>query len=145
MDAIDFQSCRRDMYHLFIMFHNMALCYQKMQMLEECAQCIEHAFDHLPTSLINRRFWAPGEEVNTGEYEPYPFDDLFELLMDVKARVHPWIRLNRVVRDIPLQYITGGVDVPNLRELASASKEQLAAILGSHNGAKLYDFLHREA
>jgi hypothetical protein len=27
MDAIDFQSCRRDMYHLFIMFHNMALCY----------------------------------------------------------------------------------------------------------------------
>ena len=25
-----------------------------------------------PTSLINRRFWAPGEEVNTGEYQPYP-------------------------------------------------------------------------
>lgn len=25
-----------------------------------------------PTSLINRRFWAPGKEVNTGEYEPYP-------------------------------------------------------------------------
>ncbi len=24
-----------------------------------------------PTSLINRRFWAPGEEVNTGEYQPY--------------------------------------------------------------------------
>ena len=24
-----------------------------------------------PTSRINRRFWAPGEEVNTGEYEPY--------------------------------------------------------------------------
>lgn len=53
MDAIDFQACRRDMYHLFIMFHNMALCYQKMQMLEECAQCIEHAFDHLPITLIN--------------------------------------------------------------------------------------------
>lgn len=35
--------------------------------------------------------------------------------------------------------------VPNLRELASASKERLAAILGNHNGAKLYDFLHREA
>ena len=27
MDAIDFTSCRRDMFHLFIMFHNMALCY----------------------------------------------------------------------------------------------------------------------
>ena len=30
MDAIDFSGCRRDLYHLFIMFHNMALCYQKM-------------------------------------------------------------------------------------------------------------------
>lgn len=27
MDVIDFTSCRRDKYHLFIMFHNMALCY----------------------------------------------------------------------------------------------------------------------
>ena len=53
MDAIDFNSCRRDMFHLFIMFHNMALCYQKMQMLEECAQCIEHALEHLPLSLLN--------------------------------------------------------------------------------------------
>lgn len=25
-----------------------------------------------PTSLINRRFWAPGAEYNTGEYGPYP-------------------------------------------------------------------------
>lgn len=25
-----------------------------------------------PTSLINRRFWAPGAEYNTGEYDPYP-------------------------------------------------------------------------
>ena len=41
MDVIDFKACRRDKYHLFIMFHNMALCYQKMQMLEECASCID--------------------------------------------------------------------------------------------------------
>lgn len=53
MDAIDFSSCRRDLYHLFIMFHNMALCYQKMQMLEECAQCIEHSLEHLPTNMLN--------------------------------------------------------------------------------------------
>jgi hypothetical protein len=26
----------------------------------------------LPTSRINRRFWAPGAELNTGEYAPYP-------------------------------------------------------------------------
>ena len=25
----------------------------------------------LPTSTSNRRFWAPGEELNTGVYAPY--------------------------------------------------------------------------
>ena len=30
MDVIDFKACRRDKFHLFVMFHNMALCYQKM-------------------------------------------------------------------------------------------------------------------
>jgi histone acetyltransferase (RNA polymerase elongator complex component) len=29
--------------------------------------------------------------------------------------MHPWIRLNRVVRDIPSTYILGGVDSPDLR------------------------------
>ena len=51
-----------------------------------------------------------------GEYEPYATDALVGLLMEVKSRVHPWIRLNRVVRDIPIQYVSGGLDVPNLRE-----------------------------
>jgi len=36
--------------------------------------------------------------------------------MRVKAKVHPWIRLNRVVRDIPSQYILGGINSPNLRQ-----------------------------
>lgn len=45
MDVIDFKACRRDKFHLFIMFHNMALCYQKMQMLEECASCIDQALE----------------------------------------------------------------------------------------------------
>ena len=53
MDAIDFTACRRDRYHLFIMFHNMALCYQKMQMLEECASCIDQALEQLPYDSIS--------------------------------------------------------------------------------------------
>lgn len=48
MDVVDFDLCRRDRFHLFILFHNMALCYQKMQMLEECSQCIEQALEYLP-------------------------------------------------------------------------------------------------
>jgi len=32
-------------------------------------------------------------------------------------KVHPWIRLNRVIRDIPNQYIVGGNEVTNLRQV----------------------------
>ena len=53
MDVIDFKACRRDKFHLFVMFHNMALCYQKMQMLEECASCIDQALDNLTMDTIN--------------------------------------------------------------------------------------------
>jgi hypothetical protein len=34
------------------MFHNMALCYQKMQMLEECASCIDQALEQMPVETI---------------------------------------------------------------------------------------------
>jgi ELP3 family radical SAM enzyme/protein acetyltransferase len=54
---------------------------------------------------------------DSGEYVPYAEETLIELLMDVKAQVHPWIRLNRVIRDIPSQYILGGMDEPNLRQV----------------------------
>mmetsp|Transcript_7696 Transcript_7696/g.10943 ORF Transcript_7696/g.10943 Transcript_7696/m.10943 type:complete len:239 (-) Transcript_7696:197-913(-) len=39
------------------------------------------------------------------------------VLVTVKAQVHPWIRLNRVIRDIPKEYIMGGNPVTNLRQL----------------------------
>jgi histone acetyltransferase (RNA polymerase elongator complex component) len=37
-------------------------------------------------------------------------------LIYVKTRVHPWIRLNRVIRDIPEEMILGGNKVVNLRQ-----------------------------
>ena len=52
-----------------------------------------------------------------GSYKPYPDSVLQELLVRVKARVHPWLRLNRVIRDIPNQYIMGGNSVTNLRQV----------------------------
>lgn len=54
---------------------------------------------------------------DAGEYVPYDDETLIALLMDVKTKVHPWIRLNRVIRDIPSQYILGGMDEPNLRQV----------------------------
>jgi hypothetical protein len=42
-------------------------------MTSRAADAIETTIDYLiPSSRINRRFWAPGEEYNTGTYQPYP-------------------------------------------------------------------------
>lgn len=40
---------------------------------------------------------------------------LVQLLLKVKVAVHPWIRLNRIVRDIPNPSIIAGNDKTNLR------------------------------
>jgi ELP3 family radical SAM enzyme/protein acetyltransferase len=44
----------------------------------------------------------------SGKYIPYPENELNKVIVDVKSKIHPWIRLNRIVRDIPSQYILGG-------------------------------------
>lgn len=68
---------------------------------------------HSPPCLYPQKWYAEGRFV------PYAEEDggreLVNLLLRVKAAVHPWIRLNRVVRDIPNQSIIAGNDVTNLR------------------------------
>ena len=54
-----------------------------------------------------------------GKYVPYTEVNpelLVELLVYVKSQVHPWIRLNRVIRDIPVESIIAGNDNVNLRQ-----------------------------
>ncbi|KAH0473983.1 MAG: uncharacterized protein KVP18_001666 [Porospora cf. gigantea A] len=56
-----------------------------------------------------------------GEFMPYAEEDagqrLIALLLACKVAVHPWIRLNRVVRDIPNQSIIAGNKQTNLRQV----------------------------
>ena len=60
-----------------------------------------------------------------GSYMPYPESELTPVLLDMKASVFPWIRLNRIVRDIPADYIMASGDRPNLRqELLLALKKR---------------------
>jgi len=60
-----------------------------------------------------------------GKYKPHPDEVLFDLILEVKRAVHPWIRLNRVIRDIPDQYIMGGNAITNLRQhLQNTLKQQ---------------------
>ncbi|UKK02291.2 histone acethyltransferase-like protein [Theileria orientalis] len=55
-----------------------------------------------------------------GKYIPYFDIDanlLTNLIMKVKRAMHPWIRLNRVIRDIPNPSIIAGTNYTNMRQL----------------------------
>jgi ELP3 family radical SAM enzyme/protein acetyltransferase len=53
-----------------------------------------------------------------GYYKPYSDNEevLKDLIVHIKRSVFPWIRLNRIVRDIPNMYILGGNENINLRQ-----------------------------
>eukprot|EP00659_Diplonema_papillatum_P020576 gene20576-31688_t len=50
-----------------------------------------------------------------GTYKPYSEEKLREVILEAKCAVPPWVRLNRVIRDIPNKYIEQGPS-ENLRE-----------------------------
>lgn len=55
------------------------------------------------------------EDYKAGRYIPYGNEDLIDVVLYWKDRVHPWIRNNRIVRDIPDSYIVAGVKTSNQR------------------------------
>lgn len=48
-----------------------------------------------------------------GKYVPYPVEDMTQLLYDTKKAMYPWIRVNRLVRDISKPYIICSSNHPN--------------------------------
>ncbi|MBI2174092.1 MAG: tRNA uridine(34) 5-carboxymethylaminomethyl modification radical SAM/GNAT enzyme Elp3, partial [Candidatus Omnitrophica bacterium] len=52
----------------------------------------------------------------SGHYVPYDDETLIELLMDIKQLVPPYVRIERVIRDIPSPSILAGCVLTNLRE-----------------------------
>lgn len=54
-----------------------------------------------------------------GTYKPYDDALLYELIKDFKQKVQKWKRLNRIIRDIPSTYISGGYkhQYVNMRQL----------------------------
>ncbi len=64
----------------------------------------------------------PGTELyeawHQGRYEPYDADTAAELLAEIKARLPPWVRVQRIQRDIPARLIAAGVRESNLRQHA---------------------------
>jgi elongator complex protein 3 len=52
-----------------------------------------------------------------GEYKPYTDKQLVNLLVKIKSIVPPYVRIIRVIRDIPSPKIEGGSKISNLREV----------------------------
>lgn len=52
-----------------------------------------------------------------GEYTPYSEDKLIEVIAKIKKMIPPWIRVQRVQRDIPLYMVDGGYKIGNLRQI----------------------------
>jgi len=52
-----------------------------------------------------------------GEYKPYPFERVVELIAEVKKLVPKWVRIQRIQRDIPANLIADGVKRGDLRAL----------------------------
>ncbi len=51
-----------------------------------------------------------------GRYQPYSDETLTELLIAIKQQVPPYVRIERIIRDIPSTSIEAGCTVTNLRE-----------------------------
>lgn len=59
-----------------------------------------------------------------GEYTPLDTEHAVELLVHLKTILPPWVRIQRIQRDIPVQYIEAGVDKSNLRQLVNQVLEK---------------------
>jgi elongator complex protein 3 len=72
---------------------------------------------------------TPGSGIETlyreGGYEPYPEPALVDLIARAKAILPPYVRLQRVQRDIPAKLITAGSVHGNLRQMARARLGEL--------------------
>jgi len=55
-----------------------------------------------------------------GKYKPYSEKALLKLLLEIKKITPPWVRINRLVRDIPEESIIAGNKITNLRQYLQA-------------------------
>jgi ELP3 family radical SAM enzyme/protein acetyltransferase len=72
-----------------------------------------------PTEVTN--FTVIKKWYDEGKYIPYSEQNSGQKLIDViihaKKLMKPWIRINRVIRDIPSQSIEGGINCPQMRDI----------------------------
>ncbi len=63
------------------------------------------------------------DDWRAGRYVPYDTETAVRVLAAMKRRLPPWVRIQRIQRDIPSRLIAEGVRTSNVRELAMARLE----------------------
>ena len=103
------------------------------KMFMSVLECPEYQADQWKIYPCATVPWTEIEKwYNSGKYKPYgDMEDsngnnlLFELIIEIKQKVKPWIRLNRVIRDIPNSYIMAGNQNTSMRnDLAKIMQER---------------------
>jgi len=56
------------------------------------------------------------KQFKSGEYVPYPANEMFEVILEAKPKIWPWIRNNRIIRDFSSIDDLAGNIVPNMRQ-----------------------------
>tara|TARA_Y100000389_G_scaffold66310_2_gene62415 strand:+ start:86 stop:1858 length:1773 start_codon:yes stop_codon:yes gene_type:complete len=111
------------------------------QMLDQVLYDPSIQADQLKLYPVSVLRWTVYEKwFNEGKYKPYSDEKLKEVLLYVMRKMHPWIRLNRIIRDIPSQSILGGCNVPHMRQELDKvsnckdirSREVKGKIIGEH-------------
>jgi elongator complex protein 3 len=59
-----------------------------------------------------------------GHYKPYNTEENAELIAEIKSFIPKWVRIQRIQRDIPVNFITDGVDKSNLRQIVQDKLEE---------------------
>ncbi len=73
-------------------------------------------------------------------YQPYTIDELVGLMINIKALIPGYVRISRVMRDIPNKYITGGCKDLALR---SALKKRMNELNVQCNCIRCREYGHR--
>jgi histone acetyltransferase, ELP3 family len=54
-----------------------------------------------------------------GEYKPLSSEDAARLIAGIKESLPPWVRLQRIQRDIPVKHVSDGVTKSNVRQISA--------------------------
>lgn len=75
-----------------------------------------------PTQVIPKT--ALYKEWERGEFKTYPDDVMLKLLKQIKLITPPWVRIDRLVRDISKKWVSSGTHTTNMRQLIHQQLEK---------------------